>query len=370
MIGEHGNDNSSEPVEEDLPAGIRASFDRSLERIRELRQRLAVNERRILSLEGRSTRDDPTWSHTVGTADALITAVAAVEIAAEQGTHTGVVPAHTKEVLERTGLSRDDIHRFAAAHSASHMGAVNLIQGHMGEQVALDLINSGHVPVPDGRIARLAAAPNQLGWDLELVDPSGHAAPVHAQVKISDTAATIREHFARYPDLHVVYANSEAAAQFVGVHGVTVVHPGSHFPASTGHTVVDMGVSHDQVRGDALNILHGGAHEHLAHKVLTDVPIISLMLILGRAVGSYLGTETAESDILRTAGRRARDVLIANGLGHAATAATSEPITGSVAAVGYLLIGNAIRSARGSVERAADRFVSTRTALRTFSPVN
>lgn len=357
-----------ERPEEEVPAGIRASFDHSLQRFEDLRRRLATNERRILCLEGRLTRDDPTWSHTVGTADAVITAVAAVEIIADQGISSGALPPHADGVLARTGLDADDIQRFATSDEPSRMGAVNHIQGHVGEQIALDLINSGHVPVPDGRVARLAASPNQPGWDLDLVDPSGQASTVHAQVKISDTAATIREHFTRYPDVHVVYANSEAAAHFAGEHGYTVVHPGAHFPTDGGRTIVDMGISHASVRDDALSILHGGAHEPLLQKVLTDVPLISLLLIAGRAMGSYLGTDMKESDILRTAGRRTRDVLIASGLGHAATAATSEPITGSVAAVGYLLLGNSIRAARGSIDRAADRFVSARTALVTFSP--
>lgn len=354
--------------EEEVPAGVRASFDRSLQRLEDVRQRLAANERRILCLEGRPTRDDPTWSHTVSTADAVIAAVAAVEIILDQGMHAATLPPHADGVLARTGLDAEDIQRFAAAGEPTRMGAVNLIQGHLGEQIALDLINSGHVPVPDGRVARLASSPNQPGWDLDLVDPSGHESTVHAQVKISDTAATIREHFTRHPNVHVVYANSEAAAQLASEHGYTVVRPGSHFSMSSERTVVDMGVSHASIRDDALDILNGGAHEPLMNKVLTDVPLISLLLIAGRAMGSYLGSDMKESDILRTAGRRTRDVLIANGLGHAATAATSEPITGSLAAVGYLLLGNSIRAARGSIDRAADRFVSARAALTTFSP--
>jgi len=365
VTGTPGTDQG--PAPEEIPPGVRVALERSTARLGEIRRRLAANERRILSLEGRNTRNDPTWSHTVSTADALITAVAAAEIAAEQGAHAVTLPLHADGVLARTGLTTDDIHRFASAEASSRMGAVNLVQGHMGEQMALDLVNSGHVPVPEGHVARLADTPNQPAWDLELLDPDGGSV-VHAQVKISDTAHTIREHFARYPDVHVVYANSEAATQFVGEHGYTVVHPGDHFPVGAGHTVVDMGVSHADVRAGALDILHGGTHETLLHRVVTDIPIISLFLIAGRAAHSYLGTDAAESDILRTAGRRTRDVLIASGLGHTATAATAEPVTGSITALGYLVLGNAVRAARGSIDRAADRFVSTRTALAMFSP--
>lgn len=360
-----GSDQPNGP--EEIPTKIRAALDLSKKRVEGIRQRLADSERRILNLEGRTTNEHPTWTDTVSTADALITAVAAAEIVANQGSHVESLPPHTHEVLTRTGLTKDDIHRFASADASSRMGSVNLVQGHMGEQMALDLINSGHVPVPDGRVARLAASPNQPGWDLDLVDPDGNGVSVHAQVKISDTASTIREHFARYPNVHVVYANSEAAAQFTGEHGYTVIRPGDHFPTGSGHTVVDMGISQANVRAGALEILHGGAHETLLHKVVTDIPLISLMLIAGRAAHSYLGSDTDGADILRTAGRRTRDVLIASSLGHAATATTSEPVTGTIAALTYLVFGNAVRAARGSIDRASDRFESTTTTLRNLS---
>lgn len=352
---------------EDLPAGIRDALDAAKERVAGLRARLTANERRILTLEGRPTRNNPSWSHTVGTADALIAAVATVEIAAAQAGADSVVDGPMAAVMARTGLTADDIESFAGADTASRTGAINLLQGHLGEQYALELINSGQIPVPEGHVARLADAPNQPAWDLELVDPDGGSV-MHAQVKISDSAATIREHFVRYPEVSVVYANSEAAAALADDGSVTVIARGAEFPVGTGRTVVDMGVSHGSVREGVTGLLEGGAGEPLLQKVLTDVPLISLLLIAGRAASSYLGTDEAGSQILRTAGRRARDVLVANSLGHATTAATSEPLTGSITAAAYLVGGNAVRAARGDITRAADRFVSTRTALATYAP--
>ncbi|MFM8794088.1 MAG: hypothetical protein ACKOFF_04220 [Acidimicrobiales bacterium] len=352
---------------EKLPDGIRVSLDTARRRLGDLRERLSANERRILALEGRATRHDPSWSHTVGTADALIAAVAALEITSMQAGTSPVVDGPLAEVMTRTGLTSDDIERFAAAEGPARTGAINNLQGHLGEQYALELINSGMIPVPEGYVARLADSPNQPAWDLELIDPDGGPV-VHAQVKISDTAATIREHFARYPDVSVVYANSEAAAALSDDGLVTVIGRGADFPAGTGRTVVDMGVSHGNVRDGVAGLLEAGAGEPLLQKILTDVPLISLLLIAGRAAGSYLGTDEAGSQILRTAGRRARDVLVANSLGHATTAATSEPLTGSITAAAYLVGGNAVRAARGDITRATDRFVSTRTALGQFSP--
>ncbi|MGA1362961.1 MAG: hypothetical protein ACO36A_08570 [Ilumatobacteraceae bacterium] len=349
---------------EKLPDGIRDALNTARERVHGLRARLNANERRILALEGRNG-GTPTWSHTVGNADALIAAVAAVEIAAAQSAGPNTAGGALEAVAARTGLTEDDIERFADADASSRMGTLNRLQGYLGEQYALDLINSGQIPVPDGYVARLADSPNQPAWDLELVDPDSGAV-VHAQVKISESAAAIREHFARNPDITLVYANSEAAADLADEGLVTVVERGADFPSGTGRIVVDMGVSQANVRDGVAGLLDAGTGEPLLQKILTDVPLISLLLIAGRAAGSYLGTDEAGAQILRTAGRRARDVLVANSLGHAATAATTEPITGSITAAAYLVGGNAVRAARGDITRAADRFVSARTALSTF----
>lgn len=351
-----------------ISEGMRDALTKSLERAKELRGRLASQERRISELEGRRGGSQPAWDETVARADAVIAAVASIEIARANDHTPGFQPsAHDEAALARTGLSHDDLVRLSNASTNSQMGAVNLIQGHLGEQIALDLINSGKVPIPEGRLARLASSPNQAGYDLDLVDPHGNQATLHAQVKIADSAGAIREHFARYPNVNVVYANTDAAQQMAHEHGVTVIAPGAHFPTTSGHVVVDMGISHADVRSESFGLLHNTGHETMFHKALEDIPIISLVLIAGRAAGSYLKTDTGEGEIMRTAGRRVRDVLIASGLSQAATVATAEPVTGTLAATGYLFLAPAIRQARGDLDRAADRFVAINGSLSQIS---
>jgi hypothetical protein len=51
----------------------------------------------------------------------------------------------------------------------------------------------------------------------------------------------------------------------------------------------------------------------------------------------------------------------------AAKAATAEPVAGTLAAMSYLVLGNAIRQARGDLDRAADRFVSIKGSLSQIS---
>jgi hypothetical protein len=353
---------------EEISEGMREALTRSMERVKELQGRLASQESRISQLQGRRGGLKPAWDDTLARADAVIAAVASIEIASANDQAPGFRPSgHDEAALARTGLSQDDLVRLSGATTNSQMGAVNLIQGHLGEQIALDLINSGKVPIPDGRLARLASSPNQPGYDLDLVDPDGNQATLHAQVKIADSANAIREHFARYPGVNVVYANTDAAQQMAHDHGVTVIAPGAHFPQTSDHVVVDMGISHADVRSEAFGLLHNTGHETMFHKALEDIPIISLILIAGRAAGSYLKTDIGEGEIMRTAGRRVRDILIASGLSQATTAVTAEPATGSLTAMGYLLLGNAIRQARGDLDRAADRFMAMKGTLSQIS---
>ena len=168
----------------EISEGTREALMQSLERVKQLRVRLRGNERRISRLEGRRSGTDPAWDDTVATADAIIAAVASIEIAHANGHVPDFQPTGRDEAaLARTGLSHDDLVRLSGASTNSRMGTVNLIQGHLGEQIALDLINSGKVPMPEGRLARLAASPNQPAYDIDLVDPNNHQPTLHADRK-------------------------------------------------------------------------------------------------------------------------------------------------------------------------------------------
>lgn len=341
---------------------IRSDLANARERLEEIRQRLRVNERRIRTLERGTPVNDPDWQDTVDRSDAVIAAVAMIEISASQFSGTTSLSEQSTELLERTGLTVDDLERFSVADPNSRIGAVNLLQGHLGEQFAVDLINTGAIPVPEGRIAQLADTANQPGWDLELVDTAANGDPIYAQVKISDSAATIREHFAKYPDVQLVYANSEAAAQLESVDGIQVLRDGSAFDGVDGPTVIDMGVGHDEVRAGALALLDGNFEEPLLEQIF-DIPIFSLFLVAGRAASSYLKTDDSGSQIVRSAGRSARNVLVANTASNVATAVTAEPVIGSITASVTVLAVNARRIAKVNVERATERFRYARQLL-------
>ena len=345
---------------------IRGDLAKARGRLDEIQQRLRVDERRIRTLERGNQVNGPDWQDTVDRSDAVIAAVAMFEISGSQFSGTTSLSEQSAELLERTGLTFDDVERFSAADPSSRMGAVNLLQGYLGEQFAVDLINAGAIPVPEGRVAQLADTANQPGWDLELVDTAANADPIYAQVKISDSAATIQEHFAKYPDVKLVYANSEAAAQLESVEGIEVLGSGSEIHGVDGPTVVDMGVSHDDVRAGAMALVDGNFEEPLLQQIL-DIPVFSLFLVAGRAASSYLKSDESGSEILRTARRGARNVMVASTAGNVATAVTAEPVIGSITASATIIGVNARRLAKANISRATVRFQSARQLLTKLS---
>ena len=72
-----------------ISEGMRDALTKNLERVKELRGRLASQERRISRLEGHRGGSQPAWDDTVARADAVIAAVAMIEIARAQWVPVG-----------------------------------------------------------------------------------------------------------------------------------------------------------------------------------------------------------------------------------------------------------------------------------------
>ena len=250
--------------------------------------------------------------------------------------------------------------------SFAQFGAINMMQGYLGEERALNAINSGAVPVPEGRYATLAESSNQPGYDLMLLSESG-ATPIVAQVKISDSAGIIREHFLRYPEVGIVYTNSEAAQALVGDPSITVLRASDHFPDGPGRYVVDMGFSRDEIRAGAVDIMDGADQVSFGDQIQENIPWIALILIAGRAAYEYLDTDTSGPEIVKVARRRIRQSLLASGASTLTTAATTEPLMGTLAGVTTLFGGRAVGQAREDVRYAANRVSRMGAILRGIS---
>lgn len=344
---------------------FRGYHRRTMGTIESIRDRLRDNDRRIRQMEAGTAAKDRSWESTVEDADLLIAAVAAAELMHMDNLDMDDAPAGMKQVMDRfPGMDHDSIVKMSDGSSAQLRNGINRLQGYLGEQVAVDLINHGSIPVPDGYHAVLADTTNQPGYDI--LFENDHGQRMLAQVKTLDSASGIRDHFVRYPDVHIVYANTEAARQMAHDSAVTVVHPGDDFPEHARAVVVDMGVSHDSLRDDVSRFVHHADHDGHFDEIWKKVPVISLMLIAGSTVRAYATTDEPQREILRRAKRRLVDVFTAQSLGHGLDFFVPGDASGMLS-TGYLVMINGFRMARTNFVRSADLARSTGTYLSTLA---
>jgi len=348
---------------------LRAYLADAKQRVEAVQQRLRANDARLRSLETGKPVGDVGWEDSRKRADQLIAAVTALEVGLRAFDTPGLDESATRELLAAMPeFDRADLESIAARGAKAEFGAVNMMQGYLGEERALNAINSGAVPVPDGRYATLAESSNQPAYDLRLLSEDG-APDLVAQVKISDSAAIIREHFARYPDINIVYTNSEAAQAMVGDPNITVLHPGDAFPDDAGRYVVDLGFTKDSIRSGAENLMHGadaaGSADgvNFGDQLQENIPWIALMVIGGRAAYEYLDTDASVPDIVRAARKRIMQTMVASGASTATTVLSGEPLLGTVVGFGTLFGSRAVGQAREDVRFAADRLRRMGTTL-------
>jgi hypothetical protein len=332
---------------------FRSFLSDALERVRQIHERLRMSESRLRRLEGSNSPSEVTWDATRRRADAMIAGLTAVEVGARTFDVSGE-GLSGQPLAAMPQFTADDLEAVSSMGEASQFGAINMIQGYLGEERALDAINAGIVPVPEGRYADFAETSNQPGYDLRLVSDDG-APDLFAQVKISDSGAIIREHLERYPEVSIVYTNTEAAQAMVGDPGVTVVKAEDVFPEYPGRYVVDLGFTKDEIRSGAIAMVESGDVTSFGDQLQENIPWIALTVIAGRAAYEFLDTDEDVSVILRTARRRIAQAIIASGASTAVTAATSEPLLGTAAGVGALFGGRAVSGVREDLRFATER---------------
>lgn len=93
-------------------------------------------------------------------------------------------------------------------------GAINAAKGKYFEYLVADRLNSGErigaLVLPDGFKAILADSAIQPGWDLAIVNPSGHTVE-YLQLKASDSLSYVKDALDRYPDIRILAANEIAS---------------------------------------------------------------------------------------------------------------------------------------------------------------
>ena len=337
-----------------------------MEKVEAIREKLRQNDQRLRSLESQNSETPKkSWNSTVEDADLLIASVATIELIHNANEATYQIPNQLEDVTARfPGLTQEDLAALADADPSSQMGVINLLQGFLGEQISLDLINSGSIPIPEGYTAQFAEATNTPGYDLRMVN--GQDSELFAQVKIGADESIIRNHLIRYPDINIIYTNTEVANQLAQDHTMTVIHPGDAFPdpSHAQAVIVDIGITQEQIRNNVSDFVTHSAADHSGH--LNDfwkqLPLVSFALIVTKAARDYTFTDDPEREILSKAGRRVRDVFVATELGHGVDLLANTDIS-AIVGPAYLFTVNAIRIARGNFEKSSELAKASRIYL-------
>jgi hypothetical protein len=346
------------------PESLRKALKGASLRLDEIKAKLCKNESRLIALEDGRQNSRILWDDARKSADKTLALITAVEVGIRTFEMNGLSGTSIEQpLMAMPGFTGEELQEIATRGESAQFGAINMMQGYLGEERALNAINSGAVPVPDGRYATLAESSNQPGYDLVLLSENGGPS-LTAQVKISDSGAIIREHFERYPDISIVYTNSEAATSLLNDPNITVLQPGDHFPDEAGHFVVDMGFAKDEIRSSAVDIMDGADGMSLGDQIQDNIPWIALLSIAGRAAYEYVDTDTNVSQILRAAGRRIQQSMLASGTSTLTTVATTEPLLGTVAGVTTLFGGRAVAQAREDIRYATSRLQRMAALLR------
>lgn len=228
------------------------------------------------------------------------------------------------------------------ASASQLVGLTDGVKGKLFELKLLDHLNHGGLP--DGFHAVLAQSATQPGWDLQVLDPSGHVSSL-IQAKATDSVEYVRHALEQYPNIpitstHEVYAHMAAlgAAQHVTDSGVALAdlnhdvaaamtdathHFGvtSFMPSTLGLAVIALSVLLDrrltwEMAGREFGARSGKAGVAVgagkAALVVTQSWWIALLAGVGsRALAAYGGHKRERYQLLLDAVRALRGLLIA-----------------------------------------------------------
>jgi hypothetical protein len=235
------------------------------------------------------------------------------------------------QAAQRAGLAQFDL---AGADTERIRGALTALRGSVGEHWVLDRLRTRHLPLPDSTTSVEMLAFTTPGIDLVFSDAAG-AITGAANVKIAATADVVLRHFERHPDVGLVYATSDAAAD-AAARGLQVLQPGGSI-AGHGSAVVDIGRTSgefDRQIGETL-ARHGDAITTGADAldIAKLVPWASTATIAVRTL-MRLRAGVARQDVGRHAAREATAAGAATAAAHTASQLTApEPVVALAAMV-------------------------------------
>lgn len=256
---------------------------------------------------------------------------------------------------ERSGLGSFD---WESAEAEQLRGAASALRGAAGEHWVTEQLLADGLPAPAGTRTVELVPFHRPGVDLEFRDAAGTLIDT-ANVKIAGGADVVLRHLEAHPDVRIVYASSDAAAD-AAQRGVTVIDGMAELPLE-GPVVVDIGRSSADFDGQLLAALPGGIDLTEAEAVgLFDwVPWLSAGAIGLRAV-LRLRAGATRAEVLRSAGRDAVVAAGALGAGKATSLLTSsEPtvllatILGGSLAYGWLEVRRSWQAGGDADDRVA-----------------
>ena len=278
----------------------------------------------------------------------LITAVGVEAVVAMHGSPDLLGDSEFAEAALRAGVSG---FRVDGAEAERVRGALTALRGAVGEQHVESLFSRSELTMPGGTAAARLTTFTEPGADIVFRDRHGDVIDL-ANVKVAATAQVIAEHFGRYPNVRIVYASSDAAADAAHrLVDVAVIGQGSPIPTS-GKVVVDVGRSSGEFDADidaAIDHLAAGWDDYLDW--LDQIPWISGGMVAYRVLRRMQAGE-GRAQALKEAGRDTVKVTIGKGAGAAASTITSSEPTVFLLAAASTALTTAVLDVRESWDSA------------------
>lgn len=298
-----------------------------------------------------------------------LTAAAAAEQAYEVTTAPDLPPQWLEEVAGRfAALDSAALADLAAVPGRSLDGLVHLIRGYRGEQLVLEALSAGKLPLPPGATdVSLAGETNTEALDLVIGLADGTA--VAAQVKVSSSGALLHEHFAKHPDVDVIYASTDAAdavRDTAAETGITVIGAGDSWPDLGGPVVVDMGFTSMELEATAEHALAAAASvggDDVLGEVVEAVPLLALGLIALRGARRWRRSGTSNAEIRSRAFDEAKSVITNAGAGEAVAFITSADAVAAPVTIATALLRRSWRRSAGSIQQSTSRIETVRQAV-------
>lgn len=236
-----------------------------------------------------------------------------------------LVDTELRLAAQRAGLLKFDL---LSGDSSRLRGALTALRGAVGERWVLGQLQGRQLPTPEGAVAAELLPFNTPGVDIVFTDRKGELVG-SANVKVASTADVVARHFERHPNVSIIYATSDAAAD-ASARGIRVVES-NDMVISRPPVVVDIGRSSSDFDHQIGETLATGG---VARDGWIDlVPWASSAAIGVRAM-LRLCAGTPSREVALHAGREATTAGSATTIAHLASRVTnSEPTVALLAMV-------------------------------------